>query len=97
MYAEIESLPRFAGMHRKVRGYYRLFTATFTFSIYYSVQNGTILVKAVLDNRRLPAWIKSNTLVKPRATSDWTSQLPHGHSAKPAASMASPPPTSPCS
>ena len=58
MYEEIESLPRFAGIHRKVHGHHRLLTAGFPFSIYYSIQGHAIVVKAILDNRRSPAWIR---------------------------------------
>ena len=58
MYGEIESLPGYPGIHRKIRGYHRLLTATFPFAIYYSIQNDAILVKAILDTRRSPAWIR---------------------------------------
>jgi len=56
--SELRALPRYAGIHRKVFSHHRLITAVFPFSIYYSIQGDTILVKAILDNRRSPSWIK---------------------------------------
>ena len=56
--AEIESLRRFVGIHRKVHGLHRLNTAKFPFGIYYTVEADTITVRAVLDLRRSPAWIR---------------------------------------
>ena len=58
MYAEIESLRRFAGIHRKVYGQHRLLTGIFPYSIYYTLNDDTITVRAVLDLRRSPAWIR---------------------------------------
>lgn len=58
MYGEIESLPRFAGIHRKFRGKYRLITHRFPFGIFYTVNGDIIEVCAVIDLRRRPAWIR---------------------------------------
>ncbi len=55
--AQIETLPRFAGIHRKVGGYHKMLVSRFPYSIYYSIENESILVRAVVDGRRDPRWI----------------------------------------
>jgi plasmid stabilization system protein ParE len=57
--ADIRSLNKFAGIHARERGYYRMFAKRFPFAVYYRVKDDRILVHAVLDCRRNPAWIRS--------------------------------------
>jgi hypothetical protein len=56
--ADIESLYLYAGVHAKQYGYYQMRARRFPFAIYYRVEGDKILVHAVLDCRRDPAWIR---------------------------------------
>ena len=57
--ADIEALRLYGGVHAKVLGYHRSLCKTFPFSIYYRVDEETIVtVIAVLGQRRDPAWIR---------------------------------------
>jgi len=47
------------GYHRRFQGFYRLIAKTFPFFIYYRIENATIYVDAVLDQRKDPASIKN--------------------------------------
>jgi plasmid stabilization system protein ParE len=58
LFADIDSLALYAGVHRKVHGAYRLLGHIFPFAIYYEINAGTADVKAVLDCRRDPKWIQ---------------------------------------
>lgn len=62
LYADIDSLSFFAGIHRKVFGHYRLLSKRFPFAIYYKVVEGIVLVVAVLDCRRNPSWIRERLM-----------------------------------
>lgn len=55
---DIERLSFLAGIHRRVFGYYRMLASRFPFSIYYSVIEDTVVVAAVLDNRRNPRQLR---------------------------------------
>jgi hypothetical protein len=46
-------------MHRQILGCHRLLARTFPFAIYYSVEGDQARIKAVLDCRRDPHWIKA--------------------------------------
>jgi plasmid stabilization system protein ParE len=52
--ADIRSLYEFAGVHARYRGYHRMFAKRFPFAVFYRVNDGRILVHAVLDCRRNP-------------------------------------------
>jgi len=58
LFSDIESLKLYAGIHRKVFGYHRLLSKRFPFAIYFSVETEEVRVRAVLDCRRDPAWIR---------------------------------------
>lgn len=61
LYADIESLRSLGGVHRKVyKNYHRAFSARFPFAIYYLLDGDSILVKAVIDCRRDPSWIRGH-------------------------------------
>ncbi len=56
--ADIESLGMTAAIHRKVyRDYFRLLSRVFPYAVYYTGNKDTMMVWAVLDCRRNPAWI----------------------------------------
>ena len=59
LYADIESLHIYAGIHSKpYKSYCRLLSRRFPFAIFYKIGENTIFIHAVLDCRRNPAWIR---------------------------------------
>lgn len=58
LFSDIDSLKLYAGIHRQVFGYHRLLSNRFPYAIYYSREGETVFVRAVLDCRRDPAWIR---------------------------------------
>jgi plasmid stabilization system protein ParE len=59
--ADIDSLQIHGGVHRVVyRNYHRALSKRFPFAIFYTVSGETVLVHAVVDCRRKPAWIKKH-------------------------------------
>ena len=58
LFSEINTLRVYAGIHATAFGYYRLLSRRFPYAVYYSIEAETVLVKAVLDCRRDPAWIR---------------------------------------
>lgn len=59
LYSDIDSLQRFAGIHLIHFGkYHRLLSKRFPYGIYYRVEAEAVLVRAVLDLRRDPEWVK---------------------------------------
>ncbi|MEI6035807.1 MAG: type II toxin-antitoxin system RelE/ParE family toxin [Verrucomicrobiae bacterium] len=57
MYAEIDSLFLYAGIHKRVFGYHRQVCRRFPYAIYYNRADDEISVWRVLDLRRDPTWI----------------------------------------
>ena len=59
LYADIDSLILYAGIHaRSFRHYQRLLAKRFPFAVYYKIDGNTVLIYAVLDCRRNPTWIR---------------------------------------
>jgi plasmid stabilization system protein ParE len=58
LFSDIDSLILFAGIHRKVYGFYRLLSRRFPYAIYYKMDDDTIIVWRVLDLRRDPVRIR---------------------------------------
>ncbi len=59
LYSDIESLKLSGGIHRKVYGgFYRALSKRFPFAIYYTVENDTVRIRAVVDCRKRPSWIR---------------------------------------
>ena len=59
LYADIDSLYSSAGIHIKpYKHYHRLLSRRFPFAIFYTIQEDTVFIRAVLDCRRNPAWIR---------------------------------------
>jgi len=57
--ADIDSLVIYAGIHRKVYGFYRLLAKRFPFAVYYRMESGNVaVVYRVLDCRRDPMRIR---------------------------------------
>jgi hypothetical protein len=57
MFAEIDALVIHAGCHRIIRGYHRIVTRKFPYSIYYKMSGPEPVVHRILDCRRNPRWI----------------------------------------
>jgi len=57
IYADIESLCLYFGIHPQHFGYHRLLAKRFPFAIYYRVEEKCIRIHAILDCRRDPASI----------------------------------------
>ena len=58
LFADIDSLMLYGGVHQNVRGYFRMIAKRFPFAIYYKVEGRAVKVLRVLDCRRSPSWIK---------------------------------------
>jgi plasmid stabilization system protein ParE len=56
LFADIDSLTKFAGIHETVDGFQRLLSKRFPFAVYYTVTGQRVRVSAVLDCRRDPRW-----------------------------------------
>ena len=60
LYSDIDSLIVTVGVHQMVYNkYYRMLSKRFPFAIYYTISQGNILIIAILDCRRKPAWIRN--------------------------------------
>lgn len=59
LFAEIDSLAFFGGIHPKFFGYHRLLSQRFPFAIYYRIIEKTVVVFAILDCRRNPSWTRA--------------------------------------
>jgi hypothetical protein len=58
VFADIDSLALYGGIHRRVFGYHRLLAKRFPYAIYYKVDSeGAAVVYRVLDCRKNPAKI----------------------------------------
>ncbi|MCF6291731.1 MAG: type II toxin-antitoxin system RelE/ParE family toxin [Desulfobacterales bacterium] len=58
LFSDIDSLQIYASIHSRRFGYHRLLAKRFPFAVYYRVDKQTVLVNAVLDCRRSPAWVR---------------------------------------
>lgn len=66
LFSDIDSLIINAGIHPiYFERYHRLLSKRFPFAVYYRVENGVVLIYAVLDCRRNPAWIRKR-LIQPK-------------------------------
>lgn len=61
LYSDIDSLLLYAGIHEVYFGqYYRALSKRFPFAIYYKADKQEVLIYAILDCRRNPAWIREH-------------------------------------
>ncbi len=58
LFADIESLAYYGGIHEIEHGFHRSLTKRFPFGIYYTVDGDSVTVVAILDLRREPLWIR---------------------------------------
>ena len=54
----MESLRLYAGIHRKIFGYFRMLSQRFPYAVYYRFDGDEIEVWRILDCRRDPRWIR---------------------------------------
>ena len=57
--SDIESLKIYAGIHIQIKNYYKIVSKRFPYSIYYKIENSSVKIYAVLDDRRDPKMIES--------------------------------------
>jgi hypothetical protein len=60
IFADIESLRYFGGIHEIENGFHRSLSKRFPFGIYYTVDGDCVTVVAILDIRREPLWIRES-------------------------------------
>jgi hypothetical protein len=59
LFADIDSLKVFGGIHRKVYGeFHRALSKRFPFAIYYTTENDIVRIRSIVDCRRQPSWIR---------------------------------------
>jgi len=59
LYADISSLQLYAGIHRKAYGdLHRMLSKRFPYAVFYTFTGNTVYIRAVVDCRRNPAWIR---------------------------------------
>ncbi len=58
LFSDIDALQIYAGIHPVHFEYHRVPSKRFPFAVYYRLVRGDVLVYAVLDCRRNPAWIR---------------------------------------
>lgn len=58
LFAEIDSLVLYAGVHAVRHGYHRMLARRFPYAIYYTVEMDAVTIYRILDCRRDPTWIK---------------------------------------
>jgi hypothetical protein len=60
LYGDIESLRIYGGIHRQAyKDYHRLLSKRFPFAVFYTVRGETVFIRAVVDCRRDPAWLRA--------------------------------------
>jgi plasmid stabilization system protein ParE len=57
IFADIDSLGQFAGIHESVDGFQRKLSKRFPYAIFYEVVGNVVRIWAILDCRRDPDWI----------------------------------------
>jgi len=61
LYADIEGLKIYFGIHPKAyKSFHRVLAHRFPFAIYYTWDAETVLIRAVVDCRRKPSWIRKH-------------------------------------
>ena len=61
LYSDIETLKVFGGIHSKPhKDFHRALSKRFPFAIYYKVVGSTVQIRAVVDCRRKPTWIRKH-------------------------------------
>ena len=59
LWSDVDSLCVYAGIHPMHLGYHRFLSKRFPFALYYRVEKNVARIRAILDCRRNPAWIRN--------------------------------------
>ena len=59
LWSDIDSLCVYAGIHPVYLGYHRLLSKRFPFALYYRIDMNVARIRAILDCRRNPTWIRN--------------------------------------
>ncbi|AHF90141.1 hypothetical protein OPIT5_07785 [Opitutaceae bacterium TAV5] len=71
LYADVDTLEHHAGIHpKKFGGFHWMLSRRFPYAIYYTIEDNTVLVHAILDCRQNPAKIRERLLRE--QTRHWT-------------------------
>ena len=63
LYSDIESLKIYGGIHPQThRKYHRALSKRFPFAIFYVIHENIVHVRAVVDCRRKPSWIRQHLM-----------------------------------
>ncbi|MGI8819568.1 MAG: type II toxin-antitoxin system RelE/ParE family toxin [Chthoniobacterales bacterium] len=65
VFAALDRLAVFSGIHSRRFGYHRMIAAPFPLGIYYREHRGNALIVAILDLRRDPKWIQKQLRRRP--------------------------------
>jgi hypothetical protein len=57
--SDLDSLILYAGIHSVHFDFHRMLSKRFPFGIYYDVKDDVVIIYAVLDMRKDPAWIRA--------------------------------------
>jgi hypothetical protein len=57
LFADIDSLALYGGIHPVRFGFHWMLASRFPYAVYYRIEKEEVVVRAVLDCRRDPAWI----------------------------------------
>jgi plasmid stabilization system protein ParE len=57
LFADIDSLTLYGGIHPLRFSFYWMLASKFPYAVYYRLEKEEVIVRAVLDCRRDPAWI----------------------------------------
>ena len=60
LWSDMDSLRFFGGIHPLHFGSCRMLSKRFPFAVYYRIDAAVVRIRAVLDCRRSPAWIRSS-------------------------------------
>jgi hypothetical protein len=61
LFTDIDSLAILGGLHSKpYRHYHRALSKRFPFAIFYTVEDRIVKVRAIVDCRRRPSWIRNH-------------------------------------
>ena len=62
LWSDMDSLCFFGGIHALHFGYFRMLSKRFPFAVYYRIDADVVRVRAILDCRRNPAWIRKKLI-----------------------------------
>jgi hypothetical protein len=57
LFADIDSLTLYGGVHPEKFGFHWMLASRFPYAVYYRLEREEVIVRAVLDCRRDPAWV----------------------------------------